>query len=286
MRNLINDNRQLLCLIARYHGQPSRLVHDDRWPSEIPQNVRQLLQKSAAGETRLRNWMSQEWDLAAEFRYDFAEPRHRLALLSPVELQSLKLHCGAAIHCSTITHTIDRERQSVFREVLGDDIYNFALKRASFLTGKLPEELKVATTAGELLNSGQRCINVCVHDAPQELARRMALAFPHSTGLTPADAAKDAAAAVHTPKNHLDTHFICYAIGDSPYGPFIYQGKILNPVLGWTSLHSICEMDGKWFLFYQDSILSKGVTHLKSIKMTEITYREDGIIVTIDPYHL
>ena len=81
-----------------------------------------------------------------------------------------------------------------------------------------------------------------------------------------------------------DTHFICYAIGDNPYGPFIYQGRILNPVIGWTSHHSICEVEGKWYLFYHDSSLSKGVTHLRSIKVTEITYNEDGSINTIDPY--
>ncbi|GGF05293.1 glycoside hydrolase family 43 protein [Flavobacterium limi] len=81
-----------------------------------------------------------------------------------------------------------------------------------------------------------------------------------------------------------DTHFICYAIGDSPYGPFTYQGKILNPVIGWTSHHSICEVEGKWYLFYHDSSLSKGVTHLRSMKVTEITYNEDGSINTIDPY--
>nr|WP_294924880.1 glycoside hydrolase family 43 protein [uncultured Flavobacterium sp.] len=81
-----------------------------------------------------------------------------------------------------------------------------------------------------------------------------------------------------------DTHFICYAIGDNPYGPFTYQGRILNPVIGWTSHHSICEVEGKWYLFYHDSSLSKGITHLRSIKVTEITYNEDGSINTIDPY--
>ena len=81
-----------------------------------------------------------------------------------------------------------------------------------------------------------------------------------------------------------DTHFICYAIGDNPYGPFTYQGRILNPVIGWTSHHSICEVEGKWYLFYHDSSLSKGVTHLRSIKVTEITYNEDGSINTINPY--
>lgn len=82
-----------------------------------------------------------------------------------------------------------------------------------------------------------------------------------------------------------DTHFICYAIGDNPYGPFTYQGRILNPVIGWTSHHSICEVEGEWYLFYHDSSLSKGVTHLRSIKVTKINYREDGSIVTLDPYN-
>ncbi|WP_426484289.1 glycoside hydrolase family 43 protein [Flavobacterium sp. 2] len=82
-----------------------------------------------------------------------------------------------------------------------------------------------------------------------------------------------------------DTHFICYAIGDNPYGPFVYKGRILNPVVGWTSHHSICEIENEWYLFYHDSSLSKGVTHLRSIKVTKIEYNEDGSIVTIDPYN-
>lgn len=82
-----------------------------------------------------------------------------------------------------------------------------------------------------------------------------------------------------------DTHFICYAIGDNPCGPFTYGGRILNPVVGWTSHHSICEVNDKWYLFYHDSSLSRGVTHLRSIKVAEITYRDDGSIVTLDPYN-
>lgn len=81
-----------------------------------------------------------------------------------------------------------------------------------------------------------------------------------------------------------DTHFICYATSDNPYGPFEYQGRILNPVVGWTSHHSICEVEGKWYLFYHDSSLSKGVTHLRSIKVTELTHDAEGKIQTIEPY--
>ena len=81
-----------------------------------------------------------------------------------------------------------------------------------------------------------------------------------------------------------DTHFICYAMGDSPYGPFIYTGRILNPVVGWTSHHSVCEVEGKTYLFYHDSSLSKGITHLRSVKVAELKYRQDGTIITLNPY--
>lgn len=81
-----------------------------------------------------------------------------------------------------------------------------------------------------------------------------------------------------------DTHKIVYATSDSPYGPFTYQGVILEPVLGWTTHHSIVQYKGKWYLFYHDSSLSGGQTHLRSIKMAELHHNGDGSIATIRPY--
>jgi beta-xylosidase len=81
-----------------------------------------------------------------------------------------------------------------------------------------------------------------------------------------------------------DTHNIMYATGRSPYGPFTVRGKILEPVLGWTSHHSIVEFKGKWYLFYHDAQRSGGQTHLRNIKVTELKYRTDGSIETIDAY--
>lgn len=79
-----------------------------------------------------------------------------------------------------------------------------------------------------------------------------------------------------------DTHNLCYAIGDSPYGPFTYKGVIMTPVTGWTTHHSIVEKDGKWYLFYHDVELS-GKTYLRNVKVTELHYRADGSIETIHP---
>jgi len=80
-----------------------------------------------------------------------------------------------------------------------------------------------------------------------------------------------------------DTHFLAYAIGDSPNGPFTYKGHFLLPVEGWTTHHSIVEWKGRWWLFYADSQLS-GKTPLRNVKMTELFYNPDGTIKLIDPF--
>jgi hypothetical protein len=80
-----------------------------------------------------------------------------------------------------------------------------------------------------------------------------------------------------------DTHNLCYAIGDNPYGPFTYQGVLLKPVLGWTNHHSIVAIQGKWYLFYHDLQIS-GQTHLRNVKVTELKYNADGTIQTLDAY--
>lgn len=78
-----------------------------------------------------------------------------------------------------------------------------------------------------------------------------------------------------------NTHLLCYAIGDNPYGPFTYKGVILTPVVGWTTHHSICEFKGKWYLFHHDSVPSGGKTWLRSIKVVELEYNADGTIKTL-----
>jgi beta-xylosidase len=80
-----------------------------------------------------------------------------------------------------------------------------------------------------------------------------------------------------------DTHYLCYATGSSPTGPFTYAGRLLEPVLGWTTHHSIVEFKGRLWLFHHDCELSGGVNHLRSVKVKELFYDKDGKIVTEKP---
>ncbi|MBQ7471788.1 MAG: glycoside hydrolase family 43 protein [Prevotella sp.] len=76
-----------------------------------------------------------------------------------------------------------------------------------------------------------------------------------------------------------DSHLLCYAVGDNPYGPFTYQGVLLEPVVGWTTHHCICEYKGRWYLFHHDSQPSGGKTWLRSLKVKPISYDEEGRIL-------
>ena len=80
------------------------------------------------------------------------------------------------------------------------------------------------------------------------------------------------------------THYIVYATSDTPDGPFTYQGRILEPVIGWTTHHSIVEYHGKWYLFYHDCEISGGINARRNVKYTELKYDENGKIITINPY--
>ena len=79
-----------------------------------------------------------------------------------------------------------------------------------------------------------------------------------------------------------DTHYLVYATSTTPRGPFSYRGRLLNPVQGWTTHHSIVQFAGKWYLFYHDDSLS-GRDNQRCVKVMELTHAADGSLPTLDP---
>ncbi|MGN0855470.1 MAG: glycoside hydrolase family 43 protein [Kiritimatiellia bacterium] len=79
-----------------------------------------------------------------------------------------------------------------------------------------------------------------------------------------------------------DTHLLCWAVGTNPWGPFVYGGVILTPVVGWTTHHSIIEWKGEWYLFHHDSVPSGGRSYLRSLKVCPLTFDGSGNILPIE----
>ncbi len=73
-----------------------------------------------------------------------------------------------------------------------------------------------------------------------------------------------------------DTHLLCYATADNPYGPFRYRGVLLDPVVGWTTHHCVLHYLGQWYLLYHDCVPSGGTTWLRSLKVQRLCVAADG----------
>ena len=79
-----------------------------------------------------------------------------------------------------------------------------------------------------------------------------------------------------------DSHMLCYGVGDNPYGPFTYKGVILEPVVGWTTHHSIAKVGEQWYLFHHDCVPSNDTTWLRSLKVLPLEYDAEGNILLVE----
>lgn len=84
--------------------------------------------------------------------------------------------------------------------------------------------------------------------------------------------------------NHLENgrgaNRLCYAISDSPLGPWKSMGVYLEPAGCDTSHGSIVEYMGQWYAFYHNQALS-GRGNLRSICVDKLYYNNDGTIQVV-----
>lgn len=70
---------------------------------------------------------------------------------------------------------------------------------------------------------------------------------------------------------------LCYAMSDSPLGPWEYKGIYLQPTDCDTSHGSIVKYKGQWYAFYHNCALSQR-GNLRSICVDKLYYNPDGTI--------
>lgn len=85
--------------------------------------------------------------------------------------------------------------------------------------------------------------------------------------------------------NHMENgkqyNRLCYAMSDSPLGPWEYKGVYLQPTDCDTSHGSIVEYKGQWYAFYHGCALSRR-GNLRSICVDKLYYNPDGTIQTVN----
>ena len=80
------------------------------------------------------------------------------------------------------------------------------------------------------------------------------------------------------------TEALVYAMGDTPLGPFEYQGVLMDEYHPcWTNHHSILEYKGQWYLFYHRNDLSPDFDKNRSVRADSLFFNEEGTIRKVIP---
>lgn len=84
-------------------------------------------------------------------------------------------------------------------------------------------------------------------------------------------------------ENGRGANRLCYAMSDSPLGPWEYKGVYLEPTGCDTSHGSIVKFKGKWYALYHNQALSdRG--NLRSICIDPLEYNSDGTIRLVNQH--
>ncbi|MBR6851071.1 MAG: family 43 glycosylhydrolase, partial [Lachnospiraceae bacterium] len=75
-------------------------------------------------------------------------------------------------------------------------------------------------------------------------------------------------------------HF-AYSTSDSPTGPWVYRGVLMEEGPCFTNHPGICDYKGHSYLFYHTDELPGGSLFHRSVCVAEFSYNEDGTIDTI-----
>lgn len=81
--------------------------------------------------------------------------------------------------------------------------------------------------------------------------------------------------------NHSPYNRLCYAVSDSPLGPWQAKGVYVGTTDSGTIHGSIVEYKGQWYAFYHNSVLSHNISkggELRSICVDKLYYNTDGTI--------
>ncbi|CAM2065483.1 SctK family type III secretion system sorting platform protein [Sulfidibacter corallicola] len=176
----------LMPLVYAFNMLPTRYIHAS-WVEELlPSNLYGMLRDNPRTEQRLADTILNRLDLKDQFWFDFEQPHRRLALIDADDLINAAYYAGIALNGPSIAAAISRQDVLFVRESIGEESYQFAIKKAPFLVGRWP--LRLPDQVGfdfdaHVRNCGMLALAACFADEPPALIQRLQLKFPKGKGL-------------------------------------------------------------------------------------------------------
>ena len=161
--------------IVRFNCQLGRDVHPGHVQRWVTDSALRRIQQTSSAVARFSEWCEKQFDLRSTRLWEFQDVKRRLVLFDQQTLQRLTLMVGATIFRRQISTVIDKSTQSQLREQLGDDVYQFAVKRANYFVGPTPIEPDEPIGNGvatQFRRVGETYLLSCLVDQPAEVLKR------------------------------------------------------------------------------------------------------------------
>lgn len=130
-------------------------------------------------KSNIRRKILEMFDLATDYDYDISSKFIQFALLSEDSIKELISYLGAIMLRDDISKIISKKSLIALKEVIGDDAYNFVLRRTMILKKRVPEcELRFGNNLQQnVLSAGKKVFELAMSGMPQSVVKRFNLRF-------------------------------------------------------------------------------------------------------------
>ena len=167
--------------VWEFNYKPERYIHKS-WLHALPNG--ELLDKlmgQGRDTERLSNYLMAQLGFNGKFFFDFSNISSQVALWPAADLKRLVMYSGLACHYKDIKKLIIREKVLEVKSFLGEEMYSFALNRASEFMDFQPDILKYEDDVhlnNRIIISGLVCLHTYMRRFPVAFMKRVIIKLP------------------------------------------------------------------------------------------------------------
>ena len=174
-------------LIIDFNLFPVRYIHSSWLKKDKHASLIGELQLDPVAQFSLSAYLLRKFNLSHAFDYDFSRIEKRVAFASAEEIDHLIFYIGVVMNEEAIRSVLRREERLILKQLLGEDAYRFAVKKAQYISRRSgsgpsilidwdhPERFK-----SYLYASGQAILNTAFSDASDAFNQRLKLKMPQN----------------------------------------------------------------------------------------------------------
>jgi hypothetical protein len=180
IQRIVRGDDQFAILIHQFNVYPTRYMHPSWWEhvSGFSAALGQCMDNKRV-EKHLAAYILNM--IGNEYCYQFQDVVHRIVLLDAYTLEKLICCLGLTVNAQRIKSIVEGRKARLLKNDFGEKAYFFAIKRAT-LFGSHDWFWQVFDHGTDLsreqiVQDGQKCIQICLRGAPAAMTRRFELKF-------------------------------------------------------------------------------------------------------------